>query len=256
MTEFGNPWGEGGQYRPLAWETDNATSVPAPALEPVTPQQQDQQNDLSGISGNYSLGLDISWYQQGIDWDKINDEVIWKGHALGKVSFIYIKVTQGLVYQNSLALNQAQNAVKNNIPIGYYHFAEPVVGSAIKEAKYFNDATSDLPNASLFPMLDFEWDKMALTKQEAYDWINEFFQNVDSVLLYSGQPYLNEHLPENHDLGRLTLWLSNYNPESQVIIPSGWSDWSIWQFAGEEGRHPAFNGPVDMDLAKKIPFYY
>lgn len=238
-----NPWDKGGQY----W--------PPKVLETII--DKFESNKKTTIQAKYLVGLDLSHYNSNIDWSKIGQDINYKSQNLVAISFLYIKVSEGSSYKDDLAFSHATNASKNNIPFGYYHFCRPKLGSAEIEAQNFLNAMKVLSNATLKPVLDFEVEPDGLTKDETAAWINSFAQKLgENLLIYGGGWFIESHLPASNNINRFPLWLAAHTDESKLHIPAGWTDWTIWQFAGHPtvpGNHPAITGNVDMNYAKELP---
>src|SRR5690606_5446683 len=74
------------------------------------------------IPGGYTIhGIDVSRYQQNINWQQVKKMEV-KGVKIG---FAFIKATEGRFHVDSKFRNNWENARKNNIPTGAYHFFIP-----------------------------------------------------------------------------------------------------------------------------------
>lgn len=45
------------------------------------------------------------------------------------------------------------------------------------------------------------------------------------------------------------LWVAHYTTAPEPLLPRGWTDWTVWQYAGDV-KVPGMSGGVDFDRAK------
>ena len=203
---------------------------------------------LVNVPANVTKGVDISHYNQPVDWASI---------VAAGVTFVYIKTSDGIGTPDPMANQHATDAKANNLKIGYYHFCRPETrgGTAAQagtaEAQYTLSQLSLLPNADMPLMLDLEV-ASSLSPGDYLSWVHSYIAALPtgtSVIIYTYTSYINSHLPPNHDLGKYPLWLARYsNDGNNAICPVGWTDWTIWQFegCGILGN----NIPIDLDIMK------
>lgn len=186
----------------------------------------------------YRAGIDISHYNSLPDWTAIKN---------AGVSFVYIKLSEGVGTPDVRAKENALKAKQNNFRIGYYHFCRPdtrnggtVESDATAEADEALKRMSFITKPDLPLVLDLEdqqsWDT-SLNSSQYLIWINIFIQQIceksgGTCMIYSRKNYLDEHLPAKHDLGKIKLWISKYstNDCKDVKCPVGWSDWAMWHY--------------------------
>lgn len=101
------------------------------------------------------------------------------------------------------------------------------------------------------------WDT-PLNKTEYLKWLQVFLSQVYSnttitCLIYSNKPYLDAHLPANHSLGALPLWIANYNNVASPPLPTGWSQYFLWQYS-ETGSVQGITGGVDLNILSHTIF--
>ena len=124
---------------------------------------------------NYRLGVDISHHNASPDWD---------GFVKAGVSFVYIKLSEGVGTPDRKAGENARNAESKNIKIGYYHFCRPdtrnggtILSDATAEAAQALGLMQSLPKSRLPLVMDLEdqisWDTK-LKRNEYLLWINTF----------------------------------------------------------------------------------
>jgi len=206
---------------------------------------------------NFKVGIDISHYNQHPDWTAIND---------AGVSFVYIKISEGVGTPDMKAKEHADNAKQSGLRIGYYHFCRPdkrnggfVESDATAEADEALKIITGLQKPDLPLVLDLEdqtnWDT-PLTKPDYLLWVTTFLNRINEMsgtdcIIYSRKEYLERKLPIDHNLGRYKLWLSYYPslPDAnKITCPAGWVDWAIWQYTeiGVIGDNPK----IDINVSK------
>ena len=206
---------------------------------------------------NYRIGIDISHYNQNINWADVKNSGI---------SFVYIKTSEGVGTPDSKAKEHASNAKLNGLRIGYYHFCRPdkrnggtVISDSTAEAEEVIRIISVIEKPDLPIVLDLEdqqnWDS-PLGKDDYLLWITTFITKIAETsdfkcMIYSRRDYLSNKLPQNHELGKYKLWISSYpqNPDADhVTCPDGWIDWAMWQYT--ESGVVGSNAKFDINILK------
>lgn len=211
---------------------------------------------------NLIKGVDVSrWQGTSINWNQVKAD----GYL-----FSFMKATDGSAYKQQfvdigkLQASQAKNA---GLKIGYYHFAHPtnydgLLKDAQAEANYFIATIKTFPKPNFPLVLDFEDEKMALTPQEAENWIKEFKTIVNNagyeLILYSYASYLDKSLSKSHQLGGMPLWLASYPKVVDLTKypkkPRGWASWIMWQYS-EKGKPKGFTATgCDLNVMTKVFF--
>jgi lysozyme len=200
----------------------------------------------------YIKGIDLShWQGTNILWDKVKED---------DCLFAFIKATEGTTYSRKyidMGIKQASDAKAAGLKIGYYHFCHPD-NNVQDEANFFIDTINDFPEFNLPLVLDLEDQNVKLSKQQMNDWIVAFKQVVESnnheFILYSGQMYLDKYLPDDHQLGNITLFQAMYphifNINNPPKPPIGWNKFTIWQYT-PKGNINGVPGPCDVDLMQE-----
>ena len=206
------------------------------------------------LPANFRLGIDVSHHNANPDWNAFKN---------AGVSFVFIKISEGVGTRDQKAKENANNARAKGLKIGYYHFCRPdsrnggsVISDATAEANEALQIMLGLQTPDLPLVLDLEeWGAgkdSPLGPADYLTWISTFIKTVTDELnkgciIYSRKNYLEQKLPSNHNLGNIKLWLAYY-PEkpdcNKVAIPKGWSDWSIWQYT----EHGAIGGNPQLDI--------
>jgi lysozyme len=217
------------------------------------------QNRLQEL--NCVLGLDCSKYQEDINWSQVK--------AAG-VEFAFIKITEGTTGHEDNIYNlkaRIQDAQKNGVKVGYYHFARPgnvdnPEDDANEEVKNVVAHIGFLPKADLPIVLDIEAYSNSIIWDNKIDHMNKFItafiyglnaEGLD-VIIYSYKSFIEENSAPT--LGIYPLWLAAYlnSPETSTPgVPSGWTEWKIWQFT-EKGQVSGYNDVIDLNIMKKEYF--
>lgn len=164
-------------------------------------------------------GIDISSWQKGFDL------------ADARPDFVIVKATEGLGLVDKYCDGFVQDALRLNIPFGYYHFARS--NDPAKEATYFYDNTRNYVGKGI-PILDFEvpnpnswietWCKTFYQLSGVRPWV---YMNSDYISRGYGTPWVKANCG---------LWLAGY-PWAYTCYPSpdcpyrhdGWT-LAAWQF--------------------------
>jgi lysozyme len=207
------------------------------------------------LPSNFKFGIDISHHNARLDWQAFKN---------AGCEFVFIKISDGVGTPDVQASLNAQNALQQNLRIGYYHFchADRKSGGTIEkdaeaEAKDAMSRLQNLPSADLPFVLDLEDDNTPLLPDQYLEWVNTFIATIapfspKGIMIYSRQEFLDRRLPDQHGLGqRVKLWISRYpeHPDAKnVSCPTGWDDWSIWQYK-DKGTIGSSN-PIDLNIMK------
>lgn len=165
-------------------------------------------------------GIDISNYQRGFSL------------SATKPDFVIVKATEGINFVDRCCDGFVQDAIKLDIPFGYYHFARS--NDATEEATYFYNQTKNYVGKGI-PILDFE---VLNSNSWLETWCKMFY------LLSGVKPwvYMNSDYINNRGYGtpwvksNCGLWLAGY-PKAytyypDIPIPYKHTGWTLaaWQF--------------------------
>ena len=181
-------------------------------------------------------GIDISRYQEKIDWSLIAKE---------NIDFAYVKATEGAnladthFKQNWLTIKQV------GIKRGAYHFFRPTV-NALAQAKNFIDVAR-LEVGDLPPVLDAEEadgaDKeLIITRMQTWLDIVEKRYGVKPII-YSSQKFYYNYIIGNFD--QYPLWIAKYGSLKPQLVNE--KQFKIWQY-GNKGKLNGIEGFVDMNV--------
>ncbi len=196
------------------------------------------------IPKNASLMIDVSKWQEDIDWKKVKE---------AGIDYVMMRLgTQKAVDKGSVLDSYFEKNIKGaqdaGIKVGVYYFS---YANDIEDAKeqaewvveQLKDYKIDLP-------VSFDW--------ECWKYLNEFeinlheFNEMGRAFLkiledngYTAMNYGSKSYLENvWDIDEYKVWLAHYTEKTSYE-----KDYLIWQFS-DKGRIPGINGNVDLD------FYY
>ena len=181
-------------------------------------------------------GIDVSKYQGTIDWSKV---------AGSNVEFAFIRASYGATEDPYFVFN-AQQAHKNNIYVGAYHYATFQNRAEMQaEAQYFLNLVKKV-NITYPLVLDLESPRhTTIPSSTLTSLVTEFMDILQaegySVMLYSYSNFIHSHLNIDQ-LKDYDLWIANYQER-----PNG-AKHQIWQHTAS-GSINGINGPVDMNVA-------
>lgn len=180
-------------------------------------------------------GIDISFWQEGIDWTKV------------KKDFVFIKATEGVDYSDPRFEDNKYGCIRNKLIRGYYHFFRCNLNPTRQALNFLNH----WDNPELPPVLDAEDDygRKIVGNQKALDNIMIWLNTVESLtkrvpIIYTGSWFWN-NLPLK-DMNRYPLWIAQYTTAPKPTVPRGWKDWTFWQYSSS-GVVDGIHNKVDMN---------
>ena len=190
-------------------------------------------------------GIDVSHYQNKIDWKIVGEQK--------KIKFVFIKATEGISKLDRKFKKNWEGAKSNRIKRGAYHYFRPKL-SGIEQAKFYLSVV-DFKKGDLYPVLDLEENPNTSIKL-FYEEIDAWLKIVEletgkKPILYASRKYYTSYLekryPNHH------LWVANYNTLKNPLK----GKWKFWQhtkkarISGISGRvdHNVFNGSENDLLA-------
>lgn len=196
-------------------------------------------------------GIDVSYWNAGIDWPKVR--------ATGQ-RFVFVKASESSAYKDPTFDDNWFGAKSAGLLRGAYHFfrcnvdAKKQADSFIDYVKSFND-DGELP-----PVLDIEThdgqrrDKILLAAKTWLERVEAAFGK--KPIIYSGKYFLQDYFSETGGgppswAKDHALWLAQY-PDSYVpgmepFLPRGWFKWTFWQYS-EKGRINGINSNTDLNI--------
>ena len=185
-------------------------------------------------------GIDISHYQERVNWEKLRNASIGDS----PVRFVFIKATEGeKLFDDNFNRNFA-NAKRNDIIRGAYHFFIPGI-SARKQAEFYL-SIAQLEPGDLPPVLDIE-KKGDLTpeqlRREAKTWLDIVEKEYGvKPILYTGYKFKVDYL-NTPEFDAYPYWIAHYYVEKLAYK----GKWTFWQHT-DCGKVSGINGFVDCNI--------
>ena len=195
----------------------------------------------------YAEGIDISQYQQAIDWPQVA--------AAGK-SFAVMRVTLGQTYLDPTYATNHAGARAAGMKVTAYHFATPssAPGDAILEADWFIQNAGLLPG-DLVPALDLE-QTGGLAPPDLQAWVGAWLGEVAARLgvrpmIYTSPSFWANAMGDTTmfaDQGYTVLWVAHWFVPQMSVPANNWGghSWTFWQY-DDCGSVPGISGCVDLD---------
>ena len=232
------------------------TNVPTPTMAPIT-------------TVNFELGIDISEWQQDINWSKVK--------AAG-IEFAFIRcggrgTTKGGIYEDKKFLQNIAGAQKAGIKVGVYFFSQAITPyEALEEASFTISRIRESGRSLDLPVvMDWESERGDRTYNlKGQDFTNVIISFCSTIAQngYTPMVYLDSNNITNRPggysseiLSRYKLWYAYpyavYRPSSSTYIhnfyqagdsvpPRNYS-YSYWQYSWW-GKVPGIPGDVDMNI--------
>lgn len=204
-------------------------------------------------SGAYSYGIDISHFQQKVDWDSLmvltdgaNRTIRSMKHAIDvkPVSYIFIKATEGTSMKDRNFSRNWSEAGKRDIRRGAYHFFRSSKDPE-QQARHFIKTVGALRYKDLPPVLDIETIHPGCShktlNEKALKWLKIVEEHYDrKPIVYSSASFIEDILCEEIR-NNYTIWVAHYDVERPR-----YSRWHLWQFTDHAVVH-GIDGHVDLN---------
>lgn len=192
-------------------------------------------------------GIDVSHYQNDASGAGV---INWNAVRAAGVKFVFVKISEKTAV-DAFAERNVADARAAGLLVGGYHFLRNTA-SGIAQAQTFLNAVH-FQSGDLLPALDLEIvpgtpaQKDALV-QKARSWISHVTARFGKApFLYTRRDIL-AALGNPSGFQQCPLWLARYG-QAQPPVPSGWSDYTIWQYS-QSGSVNGISGHVDLNDSK------
>jgi len=197
---------------------------------------------------SYSIhGIDVSHYQETIDWEKVSTAKLYNGKKKVAINFVFVKATEGkttvdpFFHENWKKLENAQ------IIRGAYHIYSSK-STPEEQAENFI-STVALEPGDLPPVLDIEENFNKSPKDNFIKGVKNWLSIVKkhygiSPIIYCS---INDHETyfDNKDFKEYPFWIAHYVDKSLLIKEK----WRFWQYK-EEGNVAGITEKVSFDAFK------
>ena len=194
-----------------------------------------------------SLGVDVSYHQGTIDWEKVAGDGI--DFAMIRAGGRYYG--SGVVFEDSQFRNNLQGAMDAGLETGVYFFSQAVtVEEAREEARFLLNLLKDF---NFHGPVVFDWENIdydtartdGVGSATVTAMANAFCQEVENAG-YQPMIYFNRYIAyliyELSGVADYPFWIAEYGDTPQFYY-----DYQIWQYT-DSGKVNGINGPVDMNI--------
>lgn len=206
----------------------------------------DQSKNLKNfgipIPSKYTVhGIDISRYQNYIDWKEVKK---MKVDSI-KISFAFIKATEGKTRIDRYFDINWENAKKNQLIRGAYHFYRPQVNSKLQAENFINSVS--LLKGDLPPVLDIETLASGIHISNTIKGLKNWLKIIENhyqlkPIIYTNIDFYNKYLI-NNGFESYPLWIAHYY-EKKVSLSQRWH---FWQH-NDKGKVNGITGDVDFNV--------
>ena len=193
-------------------------------------------------------GIDVSQWQGYIDYEKVRE---------AGIEVVYIKSSQGVDFKDPYFETNYENAKRNGLKIGFYHFLTATnTSDAQEEARFFSSIIAGKEVDCKLAM-DFEVFN-GISRQEINRVSRAFLEKVEELtgkdmVIYSDLSNAQDTFDRNL-ADRYPLWLAFYGDYEQLRnVNTSWDNWIGVQYT-DQGRINGISGFVDRDNYTKEIF--
>jgi len=190
-----------------------------------------------GPTGYEIHGIDVSHYQDDINWNEVRTRNIY---------FVFVKASEGFNMRDKRFKTNWQSIKEAGLLRGAYHFLNLGMDGE-KQANNFIK-TVELENGDLPPVLDIEYarnmpDQKTLRKN-ARDWLDvvERYYGVKPII-YTSRSFYTDYLSGYFD--DYPLWLAHYTSTKPDSVAG--RNWHFWQYS-ENGIVHGIDEEVDLNV--------
>ena len=224
------------------------TEPPKPTLQSNPFSSEDfvvRDGLMSCTKARYQLGIDVSKYQQNVNWQKVADSGI---------TFVIIRIggrgygQSGALYADDMAQSHYEGAKAAGLQVGAYFFSQAItVEEAREEALYALQLTQ---NWKLDMPIVFDWEYVSDTARTANtdaqmvtacaaSFCEEIISANQKPMIYV-RPELKKLILE--DLAAYDHWVALYS--ETMDYPNAFT---MWQYT-KTGKIDGISGNVDINL--------
>ncbi|QKJ29425.1 glycoside hydrolase family 25 protein [Mucilaginibacter mali] len=175
------------------------------------------------IPNKYHIhGIDVSYAQGKIDWQRVKN----MEEDSVRISFAFIKATEGLITVDPYFKRNWREAPKMGIVCGAYHFFHPEK-NGVWQARFFLQNVT-VEKGDLPPVADVEklyGVKPEVMRKELKAYLGHIYaQTGVRPIIYTGLSFYADYLAGYFD--EYKLWIANYHqPHLQIAEKSNWQFW-------------------------------
>ena len=221
--------------------------VPTSKYDPQSFVLEGDRMTYTGQGVETSLGVDVSYHQGVIDWEKVAGDGI--DFAMIRAGGRYYG--SGVVFEDSQFRNNLQGAMDAGLDTGVYFFSQAVtVEEAKEEARFLLNMLEDFDFDG--PVV-FDWENIdydtartdGVGSATVTAMANAFCQEVEAAG-YQPMIYFNRYIAyliyELDGVADYPFWIAEYGE-----TPEFHYDYQIWQYS-DKGTVAGIDGPADMNI--------
>jgi GH25 family lysozyme M1 (1,4-beta-N-acetylmuramidase) len=197
-------------------------------------------------NGATTMGVDVSFYQDDIDWNKAKS---------AGVQFAFVRLSDGTRHPDSKFQRNWQGTKAVGIIRGAYQFFRPAQ-DVDAQANMMIKAIGTYQPGDLPPVIDVEASG-DLSPSTVAAKVRAWTKKVEAALgvkpiVYTGKYFWRDEVGGPSDFDDNALWIAQYTSQCPDI-PSPWSKWTFWQYTdkgpvsgiGSQVDINRFNGSID-----------
>lgn len=201
---------------------------------------------LTCLSTESVPGIDVSYYQGQIDWQKVRQS----GIEFAFIRVGYRSSVDGVIYEDEMARRNLREAAEAGVKVGAYFFSQALSPQeAVEEARFAIDVLKeyklDLP-------LVYDWETVegsnrtdGMTRETLTNCVRAFCMAVETAG-YDSMVYFNRDLSQSlldvKKLYGIPMWFAMYD-----TYPDAPCKPDYWQYS-DKGKVPGIKGEVDLNL--------
>lgn len=184
-------------------------------------------------------GVDVSKYQQGMDWPKCADT---------EVDFAFVRAGVGVAYVDPFFNSNARGAPASGLITSPYHYwihsHDPEA-----QARFFFGLAKDRGLGR--PACDFEETDNPAPIDAGR--VKAYLEAVTALFgirpfVYTSAGWWNKFVGLQSWAAEYPLWIASWTSLAQPTLPRGWTKWAVWQHGGGNGvKYGAQSSIIDMN---------
>ncbi len=209
-------------------------------------------NPLPDLNKDKAFGIDVSYYNEAIDWDTLKDEVDFVIARVG-----YTGYANGNICLDERFNENLKSANEAGIPVGVYYYTQATTVKEAREEARFVLHHIRKYDISLPVFFDFEYAQKdgepvgrlyeaSLGKDESTEIINAFCKTIEDAGyqsgVYASSSTYNTQIKTEKLLKSAYIWVADYN--SKVTYKGSWD---IWQYTQQGELDSVGSRFVDMN---------
>lgn len=209
-------------------------------------------NPLPELDKDVAVGVDVSYYNEDIDWQSLKDEADFAIVRAG-----YTGYAKGNICLDDKLGDNLSGANDAGVPVGVYYYTQATTVKEAKEEAKFVLRHIKRYDISLPVFIDYEYAQKdgefvgrlyeaSLSKEDAADIINAFCKVIEDAGYQSGvyassSTYTTE-IKTDSLLKTAYIWVADYNDK---VTYKG--DWDVWQYTEQGELSSVGSRFVDMN---------